>query len=318
MNPSTLAAQPSPNFIPLVDGRAGIRTLMQVTTSVPSRSSDSAPATEAIRENSCNSCPAPNPSDSCLDFVSSDATVDRFDEIICPEGWQLDTYRRNPVFQNAHQYGDIIFTLGRALITEIRPAAPKSDGGGSASPGGTSSASTVADRQVLYQRIQFAIDANPIARIAYQLYKGKFLNAVSVGFIPLRWEDADGSTHPAREWGRSARTPQQAVPDDGLHPLSTNNAQPSTFSQQASTRFVRKYLEQELLEVSAVAIPANPNALALACKSGAIEKADIRETIALLVPMVGTPSTASPNSPPPQFEPLISFFRSLRDVLKQM
>src|SRR5579859_5357821 len=55
-----------------------------------------------------------------LDFVASDATLDRYSEIISPTGWNLDTYRRNPVFQNSHQYGDILFTLGKALITEVR------------------------------------------------------------------------------------------------------------------------------------------------------------------------------------------------------
>jgi len=44
-----------------------------------------------------------------------------------------------------------------------------------------------------------------------------------------------------------------------------------------TAKFRRRFLEQELLEVSAVAIPANPNALALALKSGAVEKSDIKE-----------------------------------------
>jgi len=41
-------------------------------------------------------------------------------------------------------------------------------------------------------------------------------------------------------------------------------------------------VEQELLEVSAVGIPANPNALALAFKSGAIEKSDLQDTLDVL------------------------------------
>src|SRR5437762_822227 len=80
-----------------------------------------------------------------------------------------------------------------------------------------------------------------MAKIAYGLYRGKFLNAVSVGFIPVRWE---------------------------------NGGPDSAFS--------RRYLEQELLEVSAVAIPANPNALALGLKSGAVEKADLRDFAELI------------------------------------
>src|SRR5437867_191500 len=54
----------------------------------------------------------------CLDFISSDEILDRYSEIISASGWKLTSYQRNPVCQNAHQYGDIIFT-GRALITEV-------------------------------------------------------------------------------------------------------------------------------------------------------------------------------------------------------
>ncbi len=48
------------------------------------------------------------------------------------------------------------------------------------------------------------------------------------------------------------------------------------------------YLEQELLEVSAVSVPANPNALALALKSGAVEPGELlghhRNPVGLLLP----------------------------------
>ena len=57
-----------------------------------------------------------------LDFIASTDALDRFQEIIDPEGWQLDRYRLNPVFQNSHRYGDVLFTLGKALITEVREA----------------------------------------------------------------------------------------------------------------------------------------------------------------------------------------------------
>src|SRR3954470_24082464 len=55
-----------------------------------------------------------------LDFISSDQTLDRYDEIITASGWKLENYQRNPVFQNSHQYEDVIHTLGRAIITEVR------------------------------------------------------------------------------------------------------------------------------------------------------------------------------------------------------
>ena len=191
-----------PDLIPLHDSRPGLRTLLQIEICEAAGS----PTSEVEAETSGSS--------PTLDFIASTATLDRFHEIIEPAGWRLDSYRSNPVFQNAHNYGDILFTLGKALSTEVR-----SVGGG----------------QALCQRIQFATEVNPVARIAYGLYKGGFLNAVSVGFIPLRWEDGGSSSASAQS---------------GFAPR-------------------RRYLEQELLEVSAVAIPANPDALALGLKSGA-------------------------------------------------
>ena len=198
-----------PDLVPLHDSRPGLRTLLQVE----------------VRDGA-----AAGSSGATLDFVASTATLDRYHEIIEPSGWRLDSYRSNPVFQNAHNYGDILFTLGKALVTEVR---------------------SVGDRQALCQRIQFATEVNPVARIAYGLYRGGFLNAVSVGFIPLRWEDG-GSTE-----AQSAPAPR------------------------------RRYVEQELLEVSAVAIPANPDALALGVKSGVVVKADLQAALELLRALAG-------------------------------
>ena len=146
-----------------------------------------------------------------IEFTASDDTLDRYDEVIDAKGWDLTNYRRNPVFQNSHKYGDVVFTLGKSLVTEIRGNA-------------------------LVQQIEFAVDINPVARLAYDLYKGGFLNAVSVGFIPIEWEEGGGAT-----------------------------------------KYRRKFIKQELLELSAVSIPANPNALANAVKSGAVDRSDLRE-----------------------------------------
>jgi hypothetical protein len=180
-------------LIKLHTGQLGLRGQVSVQVTVP----DDAPG-------------------DCIDMRASDETLDRYDEIIKASGWVLDHYIKNPVIQNCHQYGDIIFTIGKALKTEVRGHA-------------------------LLQRWQFATDINPMAKIAFGLYKGGYLNTSSVGFIPLEWSNGTRAGEPART-----------------------------------------YLKQELLETSAVGIPANPNALALALKSGAIEKSDLRETADLL------------------------------------
>jgi hypothetical protein len=212
-----------PDLIPLHENRPGVRALLEVEIREPLATSAEEGGDEAT------TCPM-----AALDFIASTATLDRYHEIIEPAGWRLDSYRRNPVFQNAHNYGDILFTLGKALSTEVR---------------------TIGNGAALCQRIQFATEVNPVARIAYGLYKGGFLNAVSVGFIPLRWEDP---------------------PSPGGSGAASGTAAPR-----------RRYLEQELLEVSAVAIPANPDALALGVKSGAIAKADLQETLELLRGLTG-------------------------------
>lgn len=151
-----------------------------------------------------------------LHMRASDETLDRYDEVILASGWQLDHYRRNPVIQNAHQYGDILFTIGKAEKTEVQEGA-------------------------LIQTWRFAAKENPMAKIARDLYRGRFLNASSVGFIPREWVNGD-----------------------------------------KKTKCARKYTKAELLEVSAVGIPANPAALALAVKSGCIDKSDLRELAAAL------------------------------------
>src|SRR5436190_11122756 len=134
MNPNpTDAAELTSRLTPLFDGRPGIRGTLRVEISEPPAEGSQAKAGAAaaidpdlnIRD---SNNPAPSTLDAgpstaappVLDFISSDDSLDRFGEIIAASGWRLENYRRNPVFQNAHQYGDVIFTLGRALLTEIR------------------------------------------------------------------------------------------------------------------------------------------------------------------------------------------------------
>src|SRR5258705_295701 len=139
MNLSDLSSR----LITLSTGAQGLRTQLPVDVSIPVDNSDPV-----------------------IDIRVSDETLDRYGEIISAGGWRLDNYRNNPVIQNAHQYGDVIFTLGKALRTEVVGSS-------------------------LIQRWKFAVEANPFARVAYAFYRGGFLNTASVGFIPIRWEDGN-------------------------------------------------------------------------------------------------------------------------------
>lgn len=191
-------------------GQPGLRSLLPVTAAgkaPPSSEPGTGPGTDD---------PAAGAREPVIDFTASDETLDRAGEVIVAGGWRLENFRRNPVFQNAHNYGNVLHTLGRALTAEVREGR-------------------------LFLRVLFATEINPVARLAYEMYRAGFLRAVSVGFVPVRWEN--GGEH---------------------------------------TPYRRRFLEQELLEVSAVAVPANPNALALGLKSGAVATEDLRELRQLL------------------------------------
>jgi hypothetical protein len=202
------------------------------------------------------------PSDSeapIIEFRSSDETLDRYKERITVSGWKLDNYRKNPVVQNAHNYCSVSDTIGKSLVTEVRA-------GGEDGPS-----------PYLFQRILFAVEENPMAKVAYGLYKGGFLSAVSVGFIPLSWDNG---------------------------------------SQEQAYR--RKYLQQELIEVSAVSIPANPNALALGLKSGAVEMGDVKELAKLLnnfcTKMAGRRSTTSALGPASHEARLLHLMKQINEI----
>jgi len=76
-------------------------------------------------------------------------------------------------------------------------------------------------------------DLNPLGYMVYQMYKQKFLNATSVGFKPKEYS-----------WVTEAEDAERAK-RGGIN-----------------------FLKQELLEYSAVPVPANPNALAIARSAG--------------------------------------------------
>src|SRR2546423_12828726 len=207
-----------------------------------------------------------------IDFRSSDESLDRYQEFISVAGWKLENYRQNPVVQNAHSYCSLSDTIGKSLITEIRSAAtlthPMGEGLGERACG--------VEGPYLFQRILFAVEENPMAKVAYGLYKGGFLNAVSVGFIPLQWENG------TKEKG-----------------------------------YRRKYLEQELLEVSAISIPANPNALTLAYKAGAIEKTDLKEFLELLRHLMLQNANEPSYEADRRVSSLLGQLREVRNLLRQ-
>ena len=135
--------------------------------------------------------------ESGMEFILSDATPDRFGDIVEVEGWQLDQFRRNPIALFAH---DKTFVIGK--WADLKVTDKELRGHLQLAPPGTS----------------------PRIDEIRRLIEADILRATSVGFVPLEHEPIN----PKDPWG-------------GM-----------------------RFLKSELVETSLVAVPANPNALAVA------------------------------------------------------
>jgi HK97 family phage prohead protease len=147
--------------------------------------------------------PALTDQERTLRFCYSDESVDRMGDTIRAAGWDISDYVRNPVALWAHDSsappignGKNVDVEGARLMGDIEFAPPET-----------------------YQ----------FADTIYRLLLGKFLRAVSVGFMPTKHRLVQND--PERPWGID-------------------------------------FLEQSLLEISVCPVPANPNALAEARRKG--------------------------------------------------
>lgn len=135
-------------------------------------------------------------------FCFSDDTVDRAGDSISADGWQIDGFMKNPVALWAHESSEP--PIGRA--SNIGPAGGKFMGD-----------------------IEFMpADMSPFADSIYRMVRGKFINAVSVGFLPIEWSFVNDKDRP----------------------------------------FGMEFRKQELLEISVCPVPCNPNALVEARAKG--------------------------------------------------
>jgi HK97 family phage prohead protease len=134
--------------------------------------------------------------DTSYDFTGtlSTAAIDRSGDTIAVPGWKLNEYRNDPVVFFNHLTGEL--PIGRSPSVWI--AGSKLKAAIKLAPG----------------------SANPMADQVRQMVNDHFLSAISVGFIPLRWEFSKDKSRP-----------------NGIN-----------------------FLEQTLLEFSIVGIPANPEA----------------------------------------------------------
>jgi HK97 family phage prohead protease len=138
-------------------------------------------------------------------FTFSDGSIDRMGDTISPDGWDIGDFTRNPVALWAHDSSDP--PIGRASNVQV-------------------------EGRRLMGDIEFAPpEVYAFAETIFRLVDGKFINAVSVGFLPLEYSFVEND------------------PDRG---------------------FGIDFKRQELLEISLCPIPANANALG-AARAGGID-----------------------------------------------
>ncbi len=140
--------------------------------------------------------------DRSLIFTISTASVDRMGDTIAVDGWKLDNYRKNPVVLWGHD-------------AESLPVA-------------RASKVWVEDKKLKAETEFTPLGMARFNDTIFDMLKGKFLNATSVGFQPLKY----------------------------------------AFTDDPQRRFGIDFMEQELLEFSIVSVPANPEALIEARSAG--------------------------------------------------
>lgn len=115
-----------------------------------------------------------------MDFVLSDATVDRYGDIVEPNGWDLSLFKSNPIALFGHR---------------------------SDFPIGTWENVRVEGKQLVGRLVLAARGTSARIDELIGLLEQGVLRAVSVGFLPVEWEAVD----PKDVWGGSRYTKQQLL-----------------------------------------------------------------------------------------------------------
>jgi len=96
----------------------------------------------------------------------STPTLDRMNDRVVSTGLQVDAYRKNPVLLWGHNYNDPYAVIGRATAVEV----------------------TDSGMRLLPEWREPTNDTDPMHIIA-SLWDTKFVNAFSIGFRPIRYEE---------------------------------------------------------------------------------------------------------------------------------
>jgi len=160
-----------------------------------------------------------------LHLIGSTESMDRDGDIVSAAGVDLENFSKNPVFLWAHDHRGVPLAAASKVIRRKSPA-----------------------RIEFVERFPTKVGVYPFADMILELYADKIIRAASVGFIPKLWEDIAPEPPP---------TPGTVQP--GMDNAPINPGMPDM-----SWRRGRKFTKVELLELSGVPIPSNPEAVVAA------------------------------------------------------
>lgn len=100
-----------------------------------------------------------------VDGIFSSANEDRHGDIVM-QTFDLKAFKKNPVILDSHDHQNADSVIGKAKGLKIV-------------------------KGKLQGKIQFAVDENPKAKVIFDLIKGGYLNAFSIGFIPKEFDDGN-------------------------------------------------------------------------------------------------------------------------------
>lgn len=145
-------------------------------------------ANEMVRKQFITKIEETNEENRTITFVLSTENVDRDGDVIRADGWILDNYLKNPVVLFAHKYDSL--PVARAEKVWVENGSLKATA-------------------------KFATEKeNPLAENVYQLYKNGYMNAVSVGFIPIEYEEkGEGYEYSKQELLEFSCVPVPANPE---------------------------------------------------------------------------------------------------------
>ena len=125
-----------------------------------------------------------------VEVVMSDETLDRYDEVVSVDGWDLRDYRKHPVLLSSHSYHGLLSQIGKAQSIKV------------------------IDGELVAKLQYFVDEGNPEADWAWKLIE-KGIAAYSVGFSVDEWIRPGDDEYPelldkwqAAKTGRKKKAPR--------------------------------------------------------------------------------------------------------------